>query len=213
MSETTKSIFDPANCAPPELPSAEDVLFQSAVGGWDNASLHYGPDVWLPYILGYKEAADRLVAQVETEHRHHDLLVFPIVYLYRHYLELAIKGLIRQAHDLLGDAVEVPATHTVVELWTTCSALLERVSPGDSLEEQRQIGRLLREFAAVDPTLTAFRYPVDKKGNLSLQGIEQINIPNVRDVIGKIALILEGAEAQMDHYADCMSDNYIYSGY
>jgi hypothetical protein len=72
---------------------------------------------------------------------------------------------------------------------------------------------LLREFAAVDPTLTAFRYPVDKKGNLSLQGIEQINIPNVRDVIGKIALILEGAEAQMDHYADCMSDNYIYSGY
>lgn len=123
------------------------------------------------------------------------------------------KRRLTQAQDLLGDVVEVPATHTVVELWTTCSVLLERVSPGDSLEEQRQIGRLLREFAAVDPTSTAFRYPVDKKGNLSLQGIEQINIPNVRDVIGKIALILEGAAAQMDHYADCMSDNYIYGGY
>jgi hypothetical protein len=153
-----------------------------------------------------------LVAQLETAHRHHDLLVYPIVYLYRHYLELAIKGLIRQAQNLLGDPVEVPARHTLVELWAMCSALLERVAPGDSLEEQRQIGRLLREFAAVDPTSTAFRYPVDNRGNRSLPGIRQINIPNVRDVIGKIAVILDGAQAQMDNYADCMSDH-ISGGY
>jgi len=207
MSEDTKSIFDPANFVPPEVPSAGDVIFRSAAGGWDDACLHYGPDVWLPYTLGYKEAADRLVAQIETEHRHHDLLVYPIVYLYRHYLELAIKGLIQQAQKLLGDTVEVPARHTLVELWTMCSALLERVSPGDSIEEQRQIGRLLREFSSVDPMSTGFRYPVDTRGNPSLAGLQQVNIPNVRDVVGKIALILDGAQAQMGYYADCLSDH------
>jgi len=197
---------------PAEPPSAEDVLFPSTAGGWDNACLHYGPDVWLPYSLGYKEAADRLVAQIEAEHRDHDLMVFPIVYLYRHYLELAVKGLIQQAQKLLGDTVKVPAKHTLVELWTTCSALLERVSPGDSIEERRQIGRLLLEFASVDPTSTGFRYPMDTRGNPSLTGLRQVNIPNVRDVVRKIALILDGAQAQMAHYADCLSD-YLAAGY
>jgi hypothetical protein len=202
------SAFDPEKFALPELPSAGDVIFRSAENGWDNACLHIGVDEWLAYALGYKEAADRLVEQFEAKRRHQDLLVYPIVYLYRHYLEVAIKGLIRQAQNLLGDRVEIPAKHTIADLWTTCSALLERVSPGDSLEEQRQIGRLLREFATVDPASTAFRYPVDTKGNQSLPGIRHIDLPHVRDVIAKIAVILDGAAAQMDHYADCISGSY-----
>ena len=202
------STFDPENFPLPEVPSAGDVIFQSAANGWDNACLHIGVDGWLTYALGYKEAADRLVEQLEAQRRHQDLLVYPIVYLYRHYLEVAIKGLVRQAQTLLGNSVEIPAKHTIADLWTTCSALLERVSPGDSVEEQRQIGRLLREFATVDPTSTAFRYPVDLKGNQSLSGIRHIDLPNVRDVIGKIAVILNGAAAQMDHYSDCISGSY-----
>jgi len=203
------SIFDPEqslNLAAP--PSADDAIFQSAENGWDNACLHYAPNGWLTYALGYKEAADRLVAELERERRRQDVLVYPIVYLYRHYLELAIKGLIRQAQKLLEDPIRVPAKHTIVQLWSTCSVLLGRVSPNDSLEEQDQIGRLLREFEAIDPTCTAFRYPVDTKGNQSLPGVRHIDVPNVRDVIGKIAVILDGASTQIDHYCDCMPDLY-----
>lgn len=48
-----------------------------------------------------------------------------------------------------------------------------------------------------DPTRTN---PEDKEGNPSLPGIKHINVRNVRDVIGKISLILDGAAAQVDEY-------------
>lgn len=189
----------------PALPTADDVLF-SPDGGWNNACVNFAPNAWLAYALGYKEAADRLVAQLEDERRKQDLLAYPIVFLYRHYLELAIKDLIRQAQKLLGDRAEFAQTHSIDELWRKCSPLLERVSTGDSIQEQKQIGRLLREFVAVDPFSTAFRYPVDREGNQSLPGIRNIDLPNVRDVIAKISVILDGASAQIDHYMDCMPD-------
>lgn len=203
------SIFDPENqdwrCPP--LPSADDVLFQAADDWWNNACLHFGPDGWLTYALGYREGADRLVAQLVDERRHQDLLVYPIVSLYRQYLELAIKGLIRQAQVLIGELVEIPQHHRIDHLWAQCSSLLQRLSPGDSIDEQEQISRLIGEFCAADPWATAFRYPVDKKGNTSLSELRHINVRNVRDVIGKIAVILDGASAQLDHYASCMDDS------
>jgi hypothetical protein len=202
------SAFDPENIALPELPTARDALFQSAADGWENACLSCGSNKWITYELGYKEAADLLVAQIECGHRYQDLLVYPIVNLYRHYLELAIKGLIRQAQSLLGDPVEVPAHHRISDLWTTCSALLDRICPGDSVEQLRQVGRLLREFSTVDPTSEAFRYPMDKKGNPTLPSLQYVDLSNVRNVIAKVAVMLNGASAQMDYCSDCNSESY-----
>jgi hypothetical protein len=195
------SIFNPDNkdWQDSPLPTAADVLFRSDEDSWNNACLHFAPDGWLTYALGYKEAADRLVAQLVEEQRYQDLLVYPIVFLYRQYLELAIKGLIRQGQMLLDVPVKLPTSHRIDQLWVECSKLLERVSPGDSIEEQRHIGRLLCEFSNVDPTSTAFRYPVDTAGNRSIPGVRHINLRNVRDVIGKIAIILDGACDQLGH--------------
>jgi hypothetical protein len=202
------SVFDPEEFLKARpLPTANDVLFQSGEDWWNNACLHFAPDGWLTYALGYKEAADRLVAQLLEERRRQDLLVYPVVFLYRQYLELAIKGLIRQGQALLDIPAKLPASHRIDQLWVDCSKLLTRISPGDSLEEQRQIGRLLREFSEVDPTSTAFRYPVDTAGNRSASGIRHINLRNVRDVIGKISVILDGACAQLDHYQSCVPDS------
>jgi hypothetical protein len=199
-------MFDPEEfLRPPAFPTSDDVLFTSD-GGWDNACVNFAPHVWLAYALGYKEAADRLVTQLQAERRRQDLLVYPIVFLYRHYLEVAIKDLIRQAQRLLSDPIDVPGSHSIDQLWAKCSSLLARISPNDSIEEQRQIGRLLREFVALDPFATAFRYPVDRKGNPSLAGIHHIDLVNVREVIAKISLILDGASAQIDHYQGCLPD-------
>jgi hypothetical protein len=188
----------------PSLPSAEDAFFRSQ-GDWlSNACLHYAPDRWLIYALGYKEAADRLAAQLRDERGRLDLLVYPIVFLYRQYLELAVKGLIQQAQTLLELPTKLPMSHRIDQLWAECSKLLELVSPGDSIEEQRQIGRLLQEFSSVDPSSTAFRYPVDAAGNVSVPTIENINVQNVCDVVGKVSVILDGASSQMDYYASNM---------
>lgn len=184
----------------PSFPSAEDKLFTTAEDWWNNACLNFISSGWAAYSAGYKEAADILVANVEQQPRAQDILVYPILFLYRQYLELALKDLIRQARRLKDVSEPFPKTHGIDELWRICHQLLSEISPGDSVAELEHIGRLISEFSQVDPTSMAFRYPEDKEGNPSLPGITQINLRNVRDVIGKIASLLYGADAQIAEY-------------
>lgn len=68
---------------PASLPTDEDKLFTTAEDYWNNACLNFLHDGWALYTIGYKDAADMLVSQVETHGRHHDTLVYPIIFLYR----------------------------------------------------------------------------------------------------------------------------------
>lgn len=188
------------------LPSAEDRLFTSQEDWWNNACLNWCHDGWWLYASGYKDAADLLVQRVEERSAGQDSLVYPVLFLYRQYLELQIKDLIRQAHRLQDIAGDFPKHHRIDNLWEACHKLISEISPGDSVAELKEITRLIGEFSEVDPTSTAFRYPQDKDGNPSLPGISHINLRNVREVIGKISIILIGASAQIGEYLSIKRD-------
>jgi hypothetical protein len=183
----------------PKPPSSEDKLFTSA-DDWTNACLNFFHDGWTLYAIGYKDAADILVEHIEKHGQHghpQDFLVYPIIFLYRQYLELSLKDLIRMAQKYLNDLTPFPHHHRINELWKLCDKLLEQISPGDSAEYRKEIGRLMEEFAQVDPLSMSFRYPEDKDGNPTLPGLDYINIRNVREVVRKIYIILEGAGAMI----------------
>lgn len=190
----------------PALPSAEDRLFTSQEDWWNNACLNWCHDGWGLYASGYKNAADLLVKQVEEHNGGQDSLVYPVLFLYRQYLELQIKDLIRQARRLQDIADDLPKHHRIGNLWEVCQKLLSEISPGDSVVELNEIARLIGEFSSVDPTSMAFRYPQDKDGNPSLPCISHINLRNVREVIGKISIILSGASAQVGEFLSIKKD-------
>ncbi len=208
MSDDFESLKWDRFLKPPLLPQASDRLFEGGDDWWDNDCVNFLPDDWLKYITGYKDAADILVAYVEEHQRWQNILVYPVVFLYRQYLELAIKSLIGQAQRLLKISEPIPKNHRIDQLWGRCSGLLRKISPGESEEEQNQIGRLIEEFCQVDPTSTAFRYPEDQDGNPSLSpGIRHVNLQNMKDVVTKISTILDGADAQIDEYLLIETDN------
>ncbi len=193
----------------PPHPSKEDRLFTSTSEDWsNNACLNYSRDGWSLYAIGYKEAADLLVANIENGRRMQDTLVYPILFLYRQYLELALKELIRDARILQDIDEPFPKTHRIDELWKICQTLLQQVSSDEPIDCLTEIGRLIGEFSGVDPTSMAFRYPEDKEGNPSLAGIGNINLRNVREVVAKISVILDGAGAQIDAYLDFKAEMY-----
>lgn len=191
---------------PLALPSSDDNLFSSQEDWWNNASLNWCHDGWGLYTSGYKEAADILVQRVEERNAGQDSLVYPVLFLYRQYLELEIKDLIRQSRRLQNISGDFPKHHHIGNLWNECHKLLSKISPDDSVAELKEIARLIGEFSAVDPSSMAFRYPQDKDGNPSLPGIRHINLRNVREVIGKISNILMGANAQVGEYLSIKQD-------
>lgn len=75
-------------------PQKGDTLFASGID-WESEALIDQP--WnsiLVYALGYKDAADLVVAGVQSRDIAPDLAVYPACFLYRHYLELMLKALI-----------------------------------------------------------------------------------------------------------------------
>lgn len=193
---------------PAKLPEVSDVLFASQEDWWNNACVNWCHDQWGIYADGYKEAADLLVGQVEARApgAYQDSLVYPIIFLYRQYLELSIKGLLQDARSLQDVDEKMPFHHKIDQIWLQCRKLLSEISPGDSEEELNQITRLLKDFAKVDPTSMAFRYPHNKEGAPSLEGLTHINLRNIREVVGKISVILSGAQAQVSEYLSYKAD-------
>ncbi|MCH7623467.1 MAG: hypothetical protein IIB46_05235, partial [Nitrospinae bacterium] len=70
--------------------------------------------------------------------------------------------------------------------------ILEKVWP-DEKNDFVSIETLINEFSQVDPTSTAFRYPIDLKGKPSLEGLSHINLRNLSETMGSITKILDGA--------------------
>lgn len=127
-----------------------------------------------------------------------DAVVYPILFLYRHYLEIAIKSLIRKAR-VLGDISEpLENDHKLKKLWEICSQQIKKNGSNYFEKEHTHIARIIDQFCKVDPFSTSFRYPTDKKGRPSLPGITNIDIQTVKIIIGKISDILEIEETTMD---------------
>ena len=175
------------------FPTAEDRFFEDhprGRGTW--ASEWEREHDWYHHVTGYKYAADVLIAHVEQTGRVAHKLGPPIVFLYRHHLELALKQLARECFKMLGRNEVAPWGHRLDQLWRLCLSLLVEVSAGDTTaEEVEQTTRLIHEFCRADPTSETFRYPEDKQGNPSLSGVGDVDLERVREVVGKISLLLD----------------------
>ena len=82
------------NLSPLPPPRREDVLFRSDEENLSaNACVNWVGSPEELYSEGYLMAARSLAQQVCTTHDDQDFLVYPVVYLYRHHIELLLKRL------------------------------------------------------------------------------------------------------------------------
>jgi len=196
-------------------PRAGDRLVTKDEPDWHNKAmlLHEWGDRWSVYATGYKQAADIAVDRIKAGYGGQDLLVYPIMFMYRHSLELSIKNLIQLAWQLLNkEASNDLGSHNLVTLWRICRPLLEEAAPGDSTIELGHVGVLIDEFCRYDAGSYAFRYPVTKpdpktkQRTPTLQGIDEINLRNVQKVIGNVSALLMAAASMLavhlQHNAD-----------
>ena len=145
------------------------------------------------YIVGYKEAGDILVKHVVENRRHHDSLVFPIVFMYRHYLELRLKQLIRDGNLFLGNQPIFCKHHRICKLWKECRMILKKVEPKITDQDLEAVEEGITEFSTTDPSSTAFRYPNDTDDKPSLPGLRHINLRNLAEIMEKLAAFLDAA--------------------
>ena len=157
-------------------------IFRPGKDWWNNARINHGgliSNKWEVYAMGYKIAAETLVDKVLSEQTNQDHLIYPIVFLYRHYIELRLKEIIEHGSKLLDLDLKIPTHHEIMSLWTNDGAkqIVKELWPEDSTDDLKLMEETFKEFARYDRVSSSFRYPNDTKGNPSIdKGIEMINI-------------------------------------
>ena len=183
-------------------PADGDKLFAAGSDWRNNACLGFVRDKWDLYATGYKDAADIIVDRLVETGEGADLLVYPVAFLYRHYLELRLKELIIHGQELLDVSKDFRHIHRIDVLWSSCRDLLQQIYPGSPRTELDAVEACIAELCLIDRQSISFRYPATKDGNQTLPSVEHINLRHLRDVMSGIASLLDGASMGVSAYLD-----------
>jgi hypothetical protein len=134
-----------------------------------------------------------------------DFRAYPIVFLYRHSLELYLKAVILTASPMLKlrdmeliDRERLLTTHSLDVLRQDLERIFE-VFEWDwdlgtpQFKKQEDFRKFISELAQVDKKSDAFRYPLDTKGNASLKSHFSFNLFDFCSIFDGLLGSLEGA--------------------
>jgi len=133
-----------------------------------------------------------------------DILVMPTLFVYRHYIELAIKAADRSIADLLGEETTAgkDRDHTVLERW---NRVFERISklPGGESKRFSEADQFIAELEMHDPRSFAFRYPESNKGEPHVQNLPWVNYARLAAAISRVKEAINYIEGAISYAHDC----------
>jgi hypothetical protein len=196
-------------------PRKSDVLFGPGADWQANACVNYGTSE-IAYQSGYRRAALHLAEHVCDTGRGQDFLIYPIVYLYRHHIELALKSIISVScflldRDMTDKDLETLGRHDLDKLWNlarpllnaTCELVGQSALPADDLDG---IDSYISQLHTHDPDGQRFRYATTKARAKRLPsldaGLKLINSRDFAIAMERLADYLNGLETWFDHLAD-----------
>lgn len=190
-------------------PVRGEKLFRDDLPDWRNNACLYWHGGWYVYAESYREAAQVLVQEVTERRGLVDLLVYPIVYTYRHYLELSMKHLISSGHALLDEHRDFAESHDLSKLWRDCRDVLARVPPPPSKDDLAAVDEKISELSTLDPGSMSFRYPVGsaKQGRGPLLPDDlRLNVRHFADQMEQLAGLFTGAGEMIAVYQQQKDD-------
>ncbi|QDU58614.1 hypothetical protein Pan181_48530 [Aeoliella mucimassa] len=140
-----------------------------------------GPYQFDDFAHGYFEAARRISASLVEDVGFIDILVYPIAFLYRQGLELAIKHLIYFLSPHYGAGSSPVLNHGIINNWKILRPLIEShatIHPHRELARKQLDGieAIVTDFDKFDPKSFVFRYPEDKSGGVYIKDHMRIDV-------------------------------------
>jgi hypothetical protein len=151
-------------------------------------------DRWLGYVGGYWKAADVIFERVVETGRDQDMLVYPYLMCWRHFVELQLKNLTLLSGRYLRETIELPRTHRLGVLWRVVRACLERAWPDECHREFDEAGRIILQLDGFDPTSEHFRYPIRNDGSETMTTLGRIHMPSFHEAMSGVAAMLDAAD-------------------
>ena len=149
-----------------------------------------GPYNLQDYSMGYFRAGERLVRSILQDSTLLDLNIYPLVFTYRHAIELGLKSLAQILPRMQSQNSSAKLTHKLLDNWAVVRGYLEQGSELDH-DPIESVDRILKDFVEIDPSGEAFRFPHARDGAPFLQESSHINIAVFAEAMKHVQEALE----------------------
>ena len=206
--------------------------------GWPGVSAYRPPwnNGWSDMAYSNKEAADHLVdwlvEEVQPRPMSGSNLTFPIMSLYRHYLELTLKDIQIQLQEWehldnilsgeYGDRQDPKYNHQLMDIWKRVRELLYKIDASElAIEGVREeidekydaIEQRIQEFHDIDERSTSFRYPVERGGEPALgTPLSNDELLQVKSVVDAFHFYLSGISCGVAETTSALLDELVNKG-
>jgi len=151
------------------------------------------------FAKGYTLAADRLAQLLLEAPRFSDYEAYPVVFLYRHALELSLKEIIYSSSLLAGFtgankiAHGLQNRHDLRQLSGIVEGVCARLFPEDEglRKALATVTQTCQDFSGIDPDSYAYRYPIDRKGLPSTKKHQAVNLGAFADRMSSVLEALD----------------------
>jgi len=159
------------------------------------------------YGSGFLEAARTLVRSFARRRGRRQIDILPVLYLYRHSIELLAKSVIINGNRLLqiqGAGQDEKglfanfrrSRHRLVPLLDAIRQVFDDLSwewhwPNSEVESFDDVKRVMKELDALDPESASFRYPTDTRGQRAISTSHLIGQRTVLAVLDDLAQSLD----------------------
>ena len=147
------------------------------------------------YATGYLEAAKIIYKNFDSQGRYHDILVYPIIYLFRQSIELLMKDIILTGNKIISGKPKLQKGHNLIFLLQRINNIIQKLIPNHNENDIKILTSLIKEFDKIDSTSQEFRYPEKNDGMESLHGINHINLEAFYKTASKVCNYLIGIDS------------------
>ena len=122
-----------------------------------------------------------------------DIVVYALVFVYRHAIELYLKQLVECLLRFAGQPGKAYQTHSLTDNWSLAKPVI--IAHATSFDPEASlvplVDSVISDLIEIDPQGQAFRYPHAREGNQFLQDTSLINIEVFADAIDTVAEVLD----------------------
>ena len=179
-------------------PTKGDRLLRKSRGGANQTRFEAHGETRHYFIWdGNKRAGDLLVASCENDRYESTTLVYPILYNYRHAIELGLKWIVMKFGEYASVEVADYEHHNLWKLWCVYKEIVLELGSDDG-NVLAVVEQVIKDFHDLDKSGQAFRYADAKNITFKLPDYP-IDLRNTRDVMKGIGNFFAGVYGQLDN--------------
>ncbi len=132
------------------------------------------------------------------------VLIFPVLFCYRHGFELAVKEIVEKFGRIAKiESSKLSKDHSLNKAWNDCRKVIIEIC-GEMEHDQylESIDQLIAEFESIDKTAETFRYASNKSGEILDLPEGTYDLENLKKSITSTKNFFTGAYNMIGDYAD-----------